>query len=447
VSTDRRGTHPGTPPVLVIGGGIAGLGAAAAVRRAGFAVEVFEAEERLGGLCRSVTADGAQLEFGPHFVQRALLATAGALEGARHVTSAEGICYRGRVRDFPFGLLREPALVVSVGRAYARGLAAAAGLAARDHPRSVGDHLRAGFGRDFARAIPEPLLEKWTGEPAARLAPEMAGRLDPPELAILVNHALILLTGRSRQLERDGADYWMCPAGGAAAVCEALARGAGVAPRTGTPVTAVRVAAGRVTGLRAGGREWPAAAVIATIARAPLRALVQPAGALALPALRTRAALFVAALVARARVTAHDWIWFPEPEWPFYRISEPTRGRPGSAPAGTSLVQAEVACDLGDASWTASDAEVQARVLPRLAAAVGLPPGALRPLPVLRAPYAYPVLLEDERPLWARDPWRTPAPNLVLAGRLGEHRHALMHDAHRSGVAAARRVIDLLRNA
>jgi protoporphyrinogen oxidase len=435
-TTGHRGR---TPRVLVIGAGVAGLSAAAALRRAGVRVEVFEAEARIGGLCRSVEVGGVQLELGPHFVQRSLLATAGALPGARHFRSEEGIYYRGRVRAFPFGLLREPRLVASVGRAYAGG------LLGRPRPRSVAEHLRAGFGPGFARAIPEPLLEKWTGEPAHRLAPEMAGRLDPPELSILLRHVLVLLTGRSRQLERDGGDYWMSPAGGAAAVCEALAQGAGLTPRTGTPVTALHVAGGRVTGLAAGDREWPADAVIATIGRDQLRALLRPAGALALAPLRTRAALFVAARVERARVTDRDWIWFPEGQWPFYRVSEPTRSRRDVAPPGTSVLQAEVACDLGDATWRASDAELGARVLPRLAAALALDRSELRPLAVQRAPRAYPVLLEAERAHWERDPWRTAAPNLVLAGRLGEHRHALMHDAYRSGLAAAERVIDLLR--
>jgi len=53
------------PPVVVVGGGVAGLAVAREVRRRGGDVLLLEATERLGGYLRSERVDGALIEHGP----------------------------------------------------------------------------------------------------------------------------------------------------------------------------------------------------------------------------------------------------------------------------------------------------------------------------------------------------------------------------------------------
>ncbi len=60
-STDRRG------PVVVVGAGMAGLGAAATLRRAGREVVVLERLDQVGGLARSVEFEGHVFDVGPHY--------------------------------------------------------------------------------------------------------------------------------------------------------------------------------------------------------------------------------------------------------------------------------------------------------------------------------------------------------------------------------------------
>jgi protoporphyrinogen oxidase len=418
--------------MVVIGAGVAGLAAAAELRQAGRPVVVLEAEPQVGGLARTLTVGGLRLEFGPHFVTRSLAAAAGVLEGAVPVSNWEAIHYRGKLRSFPFGLLKEPALVASVGLAYARA------LGGRRRDRDLAGYLEAGFGSRFAHAVAIPLVEKWAGAAAATLAPEMAGRLDPPELGVLWHHLRIVATGRSRQLARDGGDYWVYPAGGAGAVCEALARRHELDVRTGTPVTGVLWRDGRVHAVVAGGRELAAAAVISTLPRDALRALLHPQPPSEGPALRTRAVIFLSAVVAREHVRRFSWTWFPESTWRFYRVSEPRNTRVEPAPRGWTVVQAELACDVDDALWRASDAALGDLVRPQLQAAFDLHAGELGAAHVIRAPHAYPVLAGAARSAWEADPLRSPLRNLVHAGRFGVHRHLLMHDAYASGIRAAR---------
>ena len=56
--------------VIVVGAGIAGLAAAASLRREGLDVTVIDARERMGGRIRSVTLDGVAVELGANWLQQ-----------------------------------------------------------------------------------------------------------------------------------------------------------------------------------------------------------------------------------------------------------------------------------------------------------------------------------------------------------------------------------------
>jgi phytoene dehydrogenase-like protein len=77
-----------TDRTIVIGGGLAGLTAAATLARAGRPVTVVEGAEHLGGRARSRHRDGFDVNLGPH----ALYRTAGGLDVLRRL----GVAVRGR---------------------------------------------------------------------------------------------------------------------------------------------------------------------------------------------------------------------------------------------------------------------------------------------------------------------------------------------------------------
>ncbi|MBI5479687.1 MAG: FAD-dependent oxidoreductase, partial [Deltaproteobacteria bacterium] len=409
---------------------VAGLGAAAELRRAGYAVEVLEAEAEVGGLARSFTRGGFRLEFGPHFVRSTLAETAGVCDRCVPVSAAEAIHYAGGLRAHPFGLLARPELVASVLRARAWLLGRS------EPPTSLRDALRRQLGAGFAAAIAEPLLEKWAGEEAGALAPEAVGRLDPPELAVLLHHLWVTLTGRSRQLPRHGGAAWLYPTAGIGHVASSLAARAGLTPQLGARVEHIAVAGGRVAAVVAGGREWPADLVVASLPRGQV---LQTIGAApATPALlEPRAVLFLGFAVARARASRFHWTWFPGREWTFYRVGELKNAWAEAAPRHATLLQAEVACDVGDERW-ADPEGLARRVWPEVAAAYGLHDRELVGVETLRAPVAHPVVRERERAAW-HELQPSPLSNLYLAGRFGVNRQWLMHEAYDSGVALARR--------
>jgi phytoene dehydrogenase-like protein len=130
-----------TDRTIVIGGGLAGLTAAATLARAGRPVTVVEGADHLGGRARSRHRDGFDLNLGPHALYKAV----GGLDVLRRL----GVAVRGRrPRIERAGVLAGGELVP----------------AARYLRRSVTDRLRVGRalvglgGRD---------AELWAGRPVA----------------------------------------------------------------------------------------------------------------------------------------------------------------------------------------------------------------------------------------------------------------------------------------
>ena len=61
------------PKIVVVGAGLAGLSAAYALRNAGYAAEIHEASERIGGRCwtlRGAFADGQIAEHGGELIDQ-----------------------------------------------------------------------------------------------------------------------------------------------------------------------------------------------------------------------------------------------------------------------------------------------------------------------------------------------------------------------------------------
>ena len=76
-------------PTIVVGGGLAGLTAAAEIARSGRPFSLLEAAEQLGGRARSRRRDGFSLNLGPH----ALYRTGGGMAVLRRL----GVHPRGRM--------------------------------------------------------------------------------------------------------------------------------------------------------------------------------------------------------------------------------------------------------------------------------------------------------------------------------------------------------------
>ena len=203
-------TPPGIPHVVVVGAGIAGLAAAAALREqatAGLRVTVLEGSAAIGGKLALtevggvVTDSGAESMLARRPEAVALAESAGLAADVVHpATAGAGVWSRGALRTLPSGqLMGVPAdlrALAASGTISARGLA----RVPLDHvlPRtpvagdvSIGRYVSARLGREVVDRLVEPLL----GGVYAGHADELSLDATLPQLSGVVRSERSLLRG------------------------------------------------------------------------------------------------------------------------------------------------------------------------------------------------------------------------------------------------------------
>jgi protoporphyrinogen oxidase len=101
--------------------------------------------------------------------------------------------------------------------------------------------------------------------------------------------------------------------------------------------------------------------------------------------------VFVYLKLDRPSVSPDSWVYLPEKHLTIHRIAEFKNFSPNCAPAGKTLICAEITCRRGDEMWRAST-ERLAEIAEKDLVKVGLiHPGQVIGAHVKKIPYAYPV--------------------------------------------------------
>ena len=266
-----------TRDVAVVGGGLAGLAAAALLARRGHPVVLFERTATLGGRAVTHAAGGFRLNLGPHALYRRGPGAA--------VLDTLGVRYTGGVPDASGGL----ALDGGAAHALPGGLVSllTTGLfgpvAKLETARLLGGFQRLDAERHRRRSVRD-YLDASIRHPAVRRLVQALFRLatytnDPEHQSAGVAIAQLQLALRTSVTYLDGG--WQTLVDGLRAAAEA----SGVRIATGAPVSGI-VHDGAVRGVRLrDGTTVPARAAV--IAAAPVTAL-ELLGDTALPAFRER---------------------------------------------------------------------------------------------------------------------------------------------------------------
>ena len=149
-----------------------------------------------------------------------------------------------------------------------------------------------------------------------------------------------------------------------------------------------------------------------------------------LAAFRYRPMTFVNLLLEGRGHLADVVVWTPGDEFPYFRLTEAPLSMPLQAPAGKTIVTADIGCELGDEIWTADDDELGRMCLDSLERIV---PGISRHhlgTRVVRTPLAYPVYLLEYEERRAEFTKSTGVDGLLSIGRNGEFAHILMEDVY-----------------
>ncbi len=352
----------------VLGGGLSGLVLAPRLRDA----EVLEADDRPGGLCRSLLVDG--FTFDPHGSHILFSRHPEAMAFYEDLLR-ENVCrrrrntkvyYQGRYVKYPFenGLSDLPmednfACLLGFVQAY---LARAVGTTPK--PTNFKEWMYHRFGKGITERYLLPYNEKIWKTRAEDMGTEwVEGRVpDPPLEDVLKSSLGIPTEGYTHQLN------FIYPREGGV---ESLIRG--LLPkvpkvRSEFAVTSIRKRGdGWVVGNGQEEREYdellatiPIPELVKALDGAPKE--VRTAGA----SLVHRSLVTVMVGLDRAKLNDFSWVYFPTPEdgW-FNRISFPSNFSDRTAPEGMSSAMAEITCDAGDALWSSPDAALAEHVVER----------------------------------------------------------------------------------
>lgn len=324
---------------VVVGGGLAGL---ACARELGESCLLIEAEERLGGLCRTEVVQGFSFDWTGHWLHardaemRALI-TERWLRGnllevqRRSLIFSQGVWtmfpYQFHLHGLPPGVIADCVLGF-VDATLGPGGAELRGRPLRNAAEFILRHLGAGLGRHFMF----PYNEKLFTVPCEELSPEWGGRFIPrPSLEEIVRGAV----GPDRAEAGYNATFWYPREGGIEALVRAVRAELRCEVRLSSRVQRLDLEERRL-GL-ASGEEIPYSRLVLTV---PL-----PAAARMLTdapnRVREAAALLRAVSVTVVEIGARDaggerfhWAYFPERRFPFYRIGSPSEVNPALAPPG-----------------------------------------------------------------------------------------------------------------
>ena len=453
-------SRSGNERTVVVGAGPAGLTAALELGKRGLDGVVFEADEIVGGISRSVTFEGCRLDIGGH----RFFTKVPEVEALWHEILGDDllerermsrIYYRGTFFDYPLkpvNALRGLGLweACRVGVSYLRSQ-----LFPIADETTFDAWVSNRFGRRLYEIFFETYTEKVWGMPCSEISAAWAAqRIKNLDLMTALRNALLGQRARDGEVVASLIDRFHYPRLGPGMMwerCRELAAAHGIETHMRSRVARVLHEDGRVVGVEVAGddgapRREAAGAVISSM---PIGELVRamdppapPAVRRAADGLRYRDFLIVGLIVDRAELFPDNWIYIHSPEVRVGRVQSFKNWSPEmvSDPA-LSFIGLEYFANRGDDLWALSDDE-----LLELGAAeartIGLfEPHEVRAGTVVRMPRAYPVYDGDyESHLATLRGWLDRFDNLYTIGRNGQHRYNNQDHSMVAGLYAARSV-------
>ena len=340
---------------IVIGAGVTGLTVADALAHKGHQVVVLEKAPVVGGLCRSYRYGPHLFDIGPHRLFSADPELFGFFQSvlgnqANSIARVSAVLMAGRYLDWPLSaasLARLPAghlarclrdLFTSHGKS-GTTLSSLEDYVIHRYGRTIYDVFWRGYTRKFLGIDGDRVDPSWASLSVTRSVIDRKER--PGGLFDLLKNSLF---------SPASALTFLYPEGGMDVFPELLAeraRRAGARILTGCSVTGIEIADNRVRSVTADSERIEADTLVWTAPIPDLCALLsEPA-----PALQYLSTILYNIEADATQRPPWQWVYMPDPEIMFSRVSFPTQFWPGAAPAGREGLCVELTCKQGDDIW------------------------------------------------------------------------------------------------
>lgn len=418
-------------PIAIIGAGLAGLTAASYLHGRNVPFILYEAGKKIAGLASSFKDDeGFSYDFGAHFITNRLANAIGVGDECLTVKHyGEAVYLAGKLYSYPFGLITVPRMTVSAIKSKLSGNG--------KRPESAAEWFRNSYGAALADEVALPLIEAWSGASAEDLSSAVGESLPGSIAKTLYLKAASKVTGRAvacgynREMSETPGVYHVYPEKGVSTLCEKLAVGFEDRIKLETPVEEIIVENETVVAVKAKGEIQEVSAVVSTAPANILAKLVSGTDALEqFKAFRYRPMIFVNMKFDGRALLPDTVVWFPEKEFPFFRITEATLSMPWLAPAGKTMITVDIGCEKGDEFWEMSDEKMIELCLENLARVIPNVREKFLGAKILKTPIAYPVFLREYETARKAFESSTNIDNLLSIGRNGEFSHIFMEDVY-----------------
>jgi protoporphyrinogen oxidase len=447
----------GKPRIVILGGGPAGLGAAFQLARRGLAqVTLLERNSAVGGNAGSFEVAGMRVDYGSHRLHPAcdpeILGDIHALLGddlldrPRHGR----IRLQGRWIHFPLKPLDlafklPPRFTANVGMDITRR--AVRGKANRSDAETFASVMQAGLGQTICQDFYFPYARKLWGLEPGEISPTQARRrVRAGSIGKMLGKVLSVVPG----LKPKGSGRFFYPRRGYGEISEGYYRAAvseGAQVLLNSSVQSVETTDGRVILVRyqrdGEAHSLPADYVWSTIPITILARALKPTPPAELlcaaECIDYRAMILIYLVLEQDRFSEYDAHYFPEPDIPISRMSEPKNYGAAREPEGVTVLCGELPCSPGSPEWAKSDAELGALMCDSLVRA-GIPPrGSVRQVVTRRLRQAYPIYRTGYEAHFERlDEWVGRVEGLLTFGRQGLFAHDNTHHALYMAYSAAK---------
>jgi len=446
-------------PVVVLGGGPAGLTAGYLLAKRGQEVVVLEAEDQVGGIAKTVVQDGYRFDLGGH----RFFTKAKEVDKLWHEIMREEFLLRPRMSriywnrkylDYPLNgtdVLKKlgPVEVMRAGLSYMW-----AAIKPKGREENFEQWVSNRFGRRLFELFFKSYTEKVWGVPTTEIRAEWAAqRIKGLSFFTAAKAAFF---GNKGNKVKSLIDKFHYPRFGPGQMWEQMTADIeelGGQVLLNTPVTRIELDAdGAVETIEAGGQTYRPWQVISSL---PLRATVgitDPAApdevVAAAQGLRYRDFLTVALVIDGEDLFPDNWIYIHEPGVRVGRIQNYKSWSPWMVPdQSKACVGLEYFCFAGDDLWTMSDDDLVELAKSELAELGLVDASRVERGYAVRVPKAYPMYDVDYAPrVTAIRSWLETIPNLQQVGRNGLHRYNNSDHSMLTAMRAVENVMDGTRH-